>query len=635
MKFLQYLFLSLIIFNITAHASATLGEDLFTTSKYHNAKISPDGKHIAVAMEHEGKTMLAIINQNDRQLVGSVNFTQKYEVGRYFWANNERIIIKLSYLSGRREDSQSFGELYAVNFDGSNRKLIYSFRNGFRAWADIIDLLPKDKKHILISSTPMKKSQESLSSPLLLNIYNGRIEHNHGRVPLTFSEFLTDDKGALKALTGLDANSEKKLYLRKNKIWQQVPENTVGKSVQMISIDLSGKHLYTIDNMNQDLFGIYRLNMETYAYENIFTDNNVDVKNALLDQKSKEIFAVKLLDGYPVYAIINNKLTDAKIFKKLLKIFPYNAISITSSSDNGEFHIVYISADNNPGKLYFYNSKKEQIELLFKFKPTFNHKLLKQTDPIEFTTSDGVKVHGYFTQAPPQNNDKPAPVVVLVHGGPHGIRDYWQFDPEVQYLALNGYSVLQINYRGSGGYGQNFETSGYNAWGTLIQRDIYEGYQWLVKKGKAIENNVCIMGASFGAYSAIQSATLYPETYQCAIANAGIYDLELMFEEGDIYKRKSGMSYLKKVLGTNKNVLKSISPVNYVEKIQIPLFIAHGEDDYRAPFKHAKRLRKALDKANKSYEWFTVDKEEHGFYNPENQKAYMIKVVSFLNQHLK
>mgnify|MGYP000058908604 FL=1 len=143
------------------------------------------------------------------------------------------------------------------------------------------------------------------------------------------------------------------------------------------------------------------------------------------------------------------------------------------------------------------------------------------------------------------------------------------------------------------------------------------------------------MGASFGAYSAIQSAAIYPDTYQCAIANAGIYDLELMFEEGDVTERRAGLSYLKKVLGTDSEQLKSMSPVNYVEKITIPLLLAHGEDDERAPVEHVERLREALDKINKPYEWYVVDNEGHGFYNPSNQKAYMKKVLSFLDKHLK
>jgi len=113
-----------------------------------------------------------------------------------------------------------------------------------------------------------------------------------------------------------------------------------------------------------------------------------------------------------------------------------------------------------------------------------------------------------------------------------------------------------------------------------------------------------------------------------------LVDLELLFEEGDIQQREMGLSYLNRVLGQDEALLKSMSPVNYVEKINAGILLAHGEEDKRAPFEHAEKLSAALDKANKPYEWFAIDKEAHGFFNPENQKAYMRKVVKFLDQHI-
>ncbi|MCP4323802.1 MAG: S9 family peptidase [Alteromonadales bacterium] len=208
------------------------------------------------------------------------------------------------------------------------------------------------------------------------------------------------------------------------------------------------------------------------------------------------------------------------------------------------------------------------------------------------------------------------------------------FTSAINSLLNRGANRRQVNFRGSGGYGSQFEASGYRTWGDQIQQDIQDGYLWLVKQGKAELGNACIMGASFGAYSAVQSAAIYPEIYKCAIANAGIYDLELLYNQGDIKGRRSGLSYLKKVIGTDEQELKSMSPVHYVDKIKVPLLLAHGEDDERAPYEHAESLRKALDEIEGYYEWFVVDKEGHGFYNPENQKAYMKKVVEFLNKNL-
>ena len=264
--------------------------------------------------------------------------------------------------------------------------------------------------------------------------------------------------------------------------------------------------------------------------------------------------------------------------------------------------------------------------------PSVKNSKLLQSEPFQATATDGTKINGYFTAAKSAEKNTPAPVVILVHGGPHGVRDLWRYSKDVQYLALNGFSVLQVNYRGSSGYGEQFEAKGYKVWGSTIQQDIYDSYQSLVHQKKATANNVCIMGASFGGYSAVQSATLYPDTYKCIIANAGVYDLELILQENNSTAAKN---FWLKTLGKDEKQLKSFSPVNYAEKIQVPLLLAHGEDDKIAPFQHVKRLRDALDKADKTYEWYVVDKEGHGFYNPENQKAYMRKVLNFLKQHLK
>jgi dipeptidyl aminopeptidase/acylaminoacyl peptidase len=648
MKIIQTLLLISTIFLLNPTIKANNWDKLFNYSKYQNAKISPNGDYIAVAMDYEEKTMLVFLKRDDMSMAGSLRMGNGYEVGNYHWVNNERVVMNMVKRVPWREQPQSYGELYAVNIDGSKSKLIYGYQAGEKqvgtrlkkkksiyGWASIIDVLPEDKKHILIESTPMSNTGERLSSVLLLNVYSGVIKKNYGRSPVPFSHFLTDTDGKIKIVSGTDRHNTRQVYLKKNGEWNKIPNGTVGESVSLISISASGKYLYTRDNMNQDLYGIFKLNLEDFSYKNVYTDEKVDVTDVELTTDGRSAYAIRIDEGYPAYLILNKKVEEAKIFKDLLKSFPYSAIKITSRSDDGKFYIVSVSSDTDPGSLYIFDKEENTLKMLFRYMPEIDNKELLQSEPIQVKASDGTNINGYFTQAKNTDKNALAPVVVLVHGGPHGVRDYWGFSRSVQYLALNGYSVLQVNYRGSGGYGEKFEIDGHRVWGSTIQQDIFDSYQWLINNNKAATNNACIFGASFGAYSAIQSAAVYPNTYKCAIANAGIYDLELMFEEGDIQQKRSGMSYLKNVLGSNREQLKSMSPVNYVEKIKIPLLLAHGKDDKRAPFEHVERLQTALDKANRPYEWFVLDKEEHGFYNPENQKAYMGKVLSFLKQHLK
>ncbi|WP_353518335.1 prolyl oligopeptidase family serine peptidase [Thalassotalea sp. SU-HH00458] len=620
-------------------------EHLFDHNKYQNAKISPNGEVIAIAMDYEGSTILVFLNREDMKTVGTARLSGGYEVGDYKWVNNERVVIAMVKHVPSLEEPQFYGELYAVNYDGKRGKIIYGYQAGqdqvgsrlkrkesIFGWASIIDVLPEDEKHILIKSTPMSKTGVRLSSVLLLNVYNGMIKKEMDKAPLPFSHFLTDTSGNIKAVVGTDEHNKRQLYLKKEDQWQKVPENTVGQSVSLISISSSGKYLYTRDNHNQDLFGIFKLNLNDFTYKSLYTDKNVDVTDVELTVDGRNAYAIRIDDGYPAYLILNKKLDEAAIFKDLLKTFPYSSINITSRSDDGEFSIIMVSSDTNPGQLYLFNKKDNKLTLLFGFKPEIQNKDLFQSEPIQLKARDGQLINGYFTQAKSSTNNALAPVVVMVHGGPHGIRDYWQFSNKIQYLVLNGYSVLQVNYRGSGGYGEKFRVDGYKVWGTTIQHDIYDGYQWLVDNNKAVAGNVCIMGASFGAYSAVQSATLYPDVYKCIIANAGVYNLELILEENG---SRAVKSFWREALGKDKKELKSFSPVNYAGKIQAPLLLAHGEDDRVAPIEHVEQLKDALDEANRPYEWFVLDDEGHGFYNPANQKAYMRSVLSFLDKHLK
>ena len=643
--FRRAILLGLILISATGYAKNW--DDLFNRSQYRNAKISPDGKHLAVSVFSKGEATLVFLDSQTLKAISGSKLPGKLEIGQYYWVNNERVVISLAKREPWLEEPQFYGELFAINIDGSRGKMIYGYRSGEKqtgslvkkkkstlGWGEIIDILPEDKKHILISSTPMSNTGERKATVLKLNVYTGVIKKKVAKSPVSFSRFLTDGQGKLKLVAGTDKDNNTQLYFKQDRGWKAIPEDTVGTEVSPLFVDTSGKYLYTIDNYNQDTKGIFKLNLENYQYKSVYTDKKVSITDVEMTTDNRSAYAIRVDDGYPAYLILNKKHEEAKVFKELLKSFPYSEVKVTSKTSDGQFYVVLVSSDIDPGSLYLFDKKKNSLSQLFQFKPKFNSADFAQIEPINFTASDGTMLHGFFTQAKAKQKGELAPTVVLVHGGPHGVRDYWAFSSQVQYLVAHGYSVLQVNFRGSGGYGFNYQESGYKAWGGLVQQDILNGYQWLVKNKKAADNQVCIMGGSFGAYSAVQSVALYSDVYKCAIANAGIYDLELMFEEGDIPQSHSGLSYLKRVLGTDEQELKSMSPVNYAAKIQVPILLAHGEKDKRAPFEHVERLKAALDEEKKAYDWFVIDNESHGFYNPENQKAYMRKVVSFLDEHL-
>ncbi|WP_394230935.1 alpha/beta hydrolase family protein [Shewanella colwelliana] len=223
--------------------------------------------------------------------------------------------------------------------------------------------------------------------------------------------------------------------------------------------------------------------------------------------------------------------------------------------------------------------------------------------------------------------------MILPHGGPH-VRDYWGFDPIVQMLANKGYAVIQVNFRGSTGYGKNFEKAGYGNWGTKIQDDIMLATQYAVQQGVADEDRMCIFGISFGGYSALQSAVRFPDTFKCSIGYAGVYDLEMLYNEGDVQSFSWGDAYLDETLGSDKSVQRAQSPVHFVSKLKAPVLIIHGEDDERAPIEHAEALRDALNKGSHPYEWLVKDKEGHGFYKEDNILEANQKILTFLDKYI-
>ena len=201
-------------------------------------------------------------------------------------------------------------------------------------------------------------------------------------------------------------------------------------------------------------------------------------------------------------------------------------------------------------------------------------------------------------------------------------------------LANYGYAVLQVNFRGSDGFGRQFEEAGYGKWGTLMQDDITDATQAMIAQGVADPKRICIFGASYGGYAALMGAVREPDLYRCAIGSMGVYDLPMMFEKGDIPRYDSGLAYLSEVLGSSEDDQKARSPAYNVEKITANILLIHGAQDHRAPIAQAESLKNAFDKIGKNYEWMRLGDEGHGYNNESNRLKVYSKVLTFLDENI-
>lgn len=640
----------LIALSFLGHAkgAARLPVDHFSKgNEYSHVTISPDGNYIAAIKKHEGKNSLIIVDTSKFKVSHAVAFPGNAQVGEYHWVNNERIVLAKEYLRGWQDTPIYYGELFAINVDGSRQKYIIGYhgeqQTGTRlkkqtpvqGTSYLLDPLIHNKNKVLVVTYPWTASNEPTPVVYEVDVYRG-LRDVVTRSPMPMGDFLTDHDGNVRVAVSSEDSLNATIHVRdaEGGNWSKLNLNGVNLTdISLKAFDKSGASVYATASSNGEAEGLIKINLENNKVTKIFQDKHVSPKHIWIDEVSKELFAIETEADYPSYSFVDNDSDKAQRLKDMLGALPGSQVQLISSTQAGDKSIIYASSDVNPGQYYLYNAKGNALRILFSTRKWIDQDDMAQTIPLRFKSRDGLQILAYLT-VPKGKAEKDLPLVVMPHGGPIA-RDYWGYDPEVQMLANRGIAVLRVNFRGSDGFGTNFQEAGYRQWGKKVQYDIIDGVKLLISDGTVNKDSICIMGASFGAYSALQSAILEPDLFQCTIGLMGIYDLPLMYEEGDIQARRTGVNYLKTVIGEDEAELQAFSPVYNIDKLKAPVLIVHGGEDERAPIEQAESLEEALKKAKHPFEIEILDDEGHGFYKEEHRTLYYKKVLAFLNEHLK
>lgn len=627
-------------------------EQLFSRgAEFGNVKISPSGDYISAITQKNGKNILLILNEKNKKPIYGVVFPENAQVGNYEWVNDNRIVLQKEYLKGWSDHPLYYGELMAINADGSQPTYLFGYKGGeqqtgsrlkkntpIRATAHILDPLPNDERHMLVQATPWGSGSsnwtENTQQVYRVDVYKGTRKKVLS-APIPYANFLTDHDGDVRFVSGTRDYINYELFYRQDNRWVNVDKLKHNfNNLTPIAFGDDKDSLYVTGSESGKPEGVYLLNIKTGEQKLVSQDNVVDPSNVWINKISKKLYAVEYENGYPEYEFIAPKDPSAKYIKQLLASLPGHQIHLVSQTNNAEKMIIKAFNDRNPGDYYLFNTKTIKLEYLVSEKKWLDPDKMAEVKPIKFTSRDGIELNGYLT-LPYGVDAKNLPLVVNPHGGPHGPRDWWGFDPQNQLIASQGAAVLQVNFRGSGGYGASFEHAGHQKWGTNIQYDIIDATKYVIEQGIVDKERVCIAGGSFGGYSALQSAIIEPDLFKCAIGFAGVYDLPLMFEEGDVQGRRAGERYLKQVLGDDPQVLKAMSPTHNVEKLKAKLLLVHGGDDERAPIEQFEALEEALKKHNYPFQQLVMDDEGHGFYNDEHRAKYFGEMMGFLKENLK
>ncbi|HSN16920.1 MAG TPA: S9 family peptidase [Gammaproteobacteria bacterium] len=643
-------------------------QTFFTYAKISAAKISPDGKYIAVAAANEKtgleKNLLVIISLADMKAAASFNMIGDDSIQNFWWANDERVLVAGETKSGSLDHPQGNGKLYAVNVDGTQQRQLLPVMSNYRGnqqlvaaqssggggtmvyfWGILYHDPVKDPRHIIFQGAENEGSAYAQRPKAFeLDVYTGQIRKvaTGGEAQGTL---VADNDGAVRITEGEDANGHSVIAYRpdgESVNWRDISSLFAGEDPAQVESRALGfaadnKHFYWLGRTKESTLGLYLVDPDTLAKQPLFEDPEFDVNRivwSFRENGAEHPVAVDTLPGLPKVNVIDADDPEVDYIAQLYDAFPGQDVYITSYTRDHKKMIVATRSDKDPGEFYLYDTAAHQVRLLFQVKPDIDPAKMAAMLPITLTARDGVVLHGYLT-LPPGSSGKDLPLIVNPHGGPHGPRDEWGFDPEVQLFANRGYAVLQLNYRGSGGYGLRFEQLGYRHWSSTMQDDLADAVNWAIKQGYADANRVCIYGASYGGYAAFENPIRYPNLYKCAFGYVGAYDLTLLGEKGDVSHFAGGANAMDVYLGADMDERKRESPAYNADKLTIPVMIAYGGADVRVVPEHAKNMMAALDKAGRKYpDPVYYPNEAHGFTDQDHNFALYTKMLAFFDKYI-
>lgn len=618
-------------------------------------KISPDGTHYGVIIGQLDASALAVVNVASGAVTGGIRARSDRLFIDFDWVSNDRLIYQVAEQSRGSAFPLPTGEIYGTDIDGRNQRLLYGVRAGQQAigsrlrnqrsstaTARVISTLPDAPEHVLITEQPWSVVQQRWMEDLDARPRISRLDVRRGRpwtlerAPLAAAAVLVDHRHRPRFAVGFDGDGSFQASWKPDpdNDWQQFAfDGFVDDTVipQLMTADDRAVY-FTAVHRDDDKQALYRLELESEQVALVHRDPEFDVSELVVDPAGREVIGVRYLADRPRTHWLDPAHPMVAALHGLERAFADSALRVTSATEDGRLLVVFVHSDVNPGDYYLLDVENREARFLQAARAWVDPRLSRPRQFIRLSARDGLTLHGYLTRP---DAPGPHPLVVLPHGGPHGVRDVWAFDWEAQLLASRGFAVLQVNFRGSAGYGRAFETAGFQQWGGTMQDDLTDATRWAIAQGVADADRICILGSSFGAYAALMGVAREPELYRCAVGHAGVYDLELLYSAGDVRRWRWGRSYLADVLGEDPASLRARSPVSLADQVVAPVLLIHGEEDWRADHAHAERMEQALSVAGRPVELFTLEDEGHGIFDEGSREAVYSRILAFLDEHLQ
>lgn len=653
------LFIFFAFLSQSVYSAPQLPIETFTRhGDYLDVVISPDGKHLATRMRQGEKVMLVIMRTADHKIVGGIDPKGGNIVHSITWVNNERLVYELAQQFLGNDRPSSTGELFGINIDNTQSGLLYGFRasanntigslikttESEKASQDILNILPGDDDHILIIEYPWEKigryyydNHKRAAIVSKLNVYTGR-KMRVDVLSYPNVKAIANDQGEVKFITWGDVDGNRYSAVRDGEEWRSLDVNyPFEDEPAVIGLSRDGKYAYLYGaEGEQQINNLFQLDLNNGETVALFEGAQSDIESWTMDEATgAPIVGISFPDKPSYhYSAVGESSMVSQLYKMLLNAFKGQKVEVRDFSQDLSLAVVRVSSDINPGEYYLFNTQSNRADFIWANGSWIDINQMRPMEALDVSVRDGLNIHAYLTLPDIKNPNAKVPLIVMPHGGPHFARDYWHFDPDVQLFANRGYAVLQVNFRGSDGYGDAFHRAGFRQWGQGMINDIADVTRHVVATRPIDGERMCIYGVSYGGYASLMSAAMEPELFRCAIGSGGVYDLKQLHEEGLNLKHFGGREFLQRTLGTDVAELDNNSPVYFADKIKANVMLIHGMKDQIALPEHAILMRENLQKAGKNVRWLTYDRAGHGIWNSEDRTEMFAEVLDFVADSL-
>ncbi len=615
--------LAVLLLAVAARAEAPLipREVLFGNPERTKPQLSPDGKRLAWLQPDKG-VLQVWVQTLGKEDAAPVSADRQRPIRRFQWAQDSRSILYSQDVKGDEN-----WHVYGVDLASKQVRDLTPF-DGVRA--DLVADSPRRPAEVLV--------QMNIEDRARMDVH--RVDLRTGAVvldtrnPGTVTAWAATDDLLIKAAVASRPDGGQELLVRDSAkgTWRTLTRVGPEDRLELLDLTADGKGVLYVTSAGAETARVVQRALAGGPEKVLASNPEVDPSDVSVHPTRHVVEGVLFEPALPVWTLLDPTVKkDFDVFPHLARGFP----EVVSRDRADRTWLVAFRDAQGPTRYFSFDRTSLQGKFLFADRPKLESVGLAEMKPVRFPARDGLTLHGYLTR--PAGASAAGPMVLFVHGGPWG-RDHWRLDPHAQWLANRGYAVLQVNFRGSTGYGRKLMNAGDRQWGKDMHTDLLDAVDWAVKEGVAEKGRVAIMGGSYGGYATLAAAAFSPDAFRCGVDIVGPSNLFTLLRSIPPYWKPMRAMFDRRIGNiddpADKALLESASPLFSAEKIRMPLLIGQGANDPRVKQAESEQIVSALEKHGLGVTYVVYPDEGHGFARPENSMDFNARAEAFLGQCL-